>query len=420
VGRRDDLQRAPDGEARAGGALTAARLVADGAVADAGHRAAGASVPILDSFRGVAALGILGYHCWLLSGEPLLRNSPVRDVLSSGFLAVSLFFVLSGFVLYLPVARRGGTFGSVAAYARRRMARVLPAYYVVLIVCLLAYPLMVTVAIGEHVTASSLLAHALLLQQEARLIPGYSGSLGFGVDPVVWTLSLEALFYVSLPFVAAIFWRRPWQAIALAIAVGVVARLLLDGSSSSGDGSVLLSSFPVHLADFAAGMGAAMLYVRWQERDAPVWRPAPWLVVTVAVAGAGAALVALAAVGGPDATAVRDGVRANAPLMALLPFAFAAAIAGFALAPAAVRRPLELAPVRWLGTVSYGVFLVHYPVLLFGRTTLDILHNGSTEAFVRLTAYALPVSLLLGWLSWVAIERPARRLARSRAVVASG
>jgi len=336
-------------------------------------------------------------------------------VLSSGFLAVSLFFVLSGFVLYLPVARRNGTFGSVGAYARRRMARVLPAYYVVLLICLLAFPLMVTVPLGEHVTAGSLLAHVLLVQQEARLIPGYSGSLGFGVDPVVWTLSLEALFYVSLPLVAAFFWRRPWQAIAIAIAVGVAARLLLDASNSSGDGSVLLSSFPVHLADFAAGMGAAMLYVRWQERDAPVWRPAPWLVVAVAVTGAVAALAALAAVGGPDATDVRDGVRANAALMALLPFAFAAAIAGFALSPAAVRRPLELAPVRWLGTVSYGVFLVHYPVLLFGRTTLDILHDGSTEAFVQLTAYALPVSLLLGWLSWIAIERPARRLARSRA-----
>ena len=65
-------------------------------------------------------------------------------MLSSGFLAVSLFFVLSGFVLYLPVARRGGTFGSVGAYARRRLARVLPAYYVVLLVCLIAFPLMVT------------------------------------------------------------------------------------------------------------------------------------------------------------------------------------------------------------------------------------------------------------------------------------
>ncbi len=334
---------------------------------------------------------------------------------------MSLFFVLSGFVLYLPVARRGGVFGPVGTYARRRAARVLPAYYVVLAICLVAYPLLITAPIGEQISAGSLLAHVALVQQEARLIPGYAGALGFGADPVVWTLSLEAAFYVLLPLVAAAFWRRPWQAIALAVAIGVAGRLLLDAGSSH-DESVLLSSFPLHLGDFAAGMGGAMLYVRW-TRDSCAPRPAiavdsshsPRLAAAVGVAGAAAALAALVAAGGPDATTVRDAIRGNAVFMAALPFAFAAAITGLALAPARVRRPLELEPLRWIGTVSYGVFLVHYPVLLLGRTTLDIRHDGTTAAFLELTAFALPASLLLGWLSWIAIERPARRLAHAPA-----
>jgi peptidoglycan/LPS O-acetylase OafA/YrhL len=74
-------------------------------------------VPVLDSFRALAALGILLYHCWLLSGPAGARRR-LRDVLSSSFLAVTLFFVISGFVLFLPVARRGGSFGPVASYAR--------------------------------------------------------------------------------------------------------------------------------------------------------------------------------------------------------------------------------------------------------------------------------------------------------------
>ena len=337
----------------------------------------------------------------------------MRDLLSSGFLAVSLFFVLSGFVLFLPVARRGGSFGSVRTYARRRAARILPAYYVVLIVCVLAYPLMVTAAIGDQVSAGSVLAHLLLVQQEARLIPGYSGALGLGVDPVVWTLSLEALFYLLLPVVAGAFWRWPWRATVLAVAVGVAGRLLLDGAAGRDQG-ILLSSFPLHLGDFAAGMGAAMLYVRWREGPAGRWRPPPWLATGAALAGSAVALGALIASGGADAGAVRAGIRGDAALMALLPFAFAAAICGMALAPAAARRPLELAPLRWVGTVSYGVFLVHYPVLLLGRTSLNIVHDGSNEAFLLLTAFALPVSLLLGWLSWIAVERPARRLAQQR------
>ncbi len=361
-------------------------------------------VPVLDSFRGVAAIGILLYHCWLLSGEPSLGGGPVRDVLSAGFLAVTLFFVLSGFVLFLPVAVRGGSFGSVRAYARRRVARVAPPYYAVLVLCLLAWPLLTTADMAGRVTTDAVVAHAVFAQQEARLLPGYDGALGFAIDPVVWTLSLEALFYLVLPLVAGWFWRWPWQAVALAVAVGVLGRLALGDVGGSRVESVLLSSFPLHLTDFAAGMGAALLYVRR--------RPPARVAAAVAGVCAVAALAALAAAGGPDAGDVRDGVRGNALLMALLPFAFAGAVLGIAFAPAALRRPFETAPARWLGTVSYGVFLAHYPLLLLARTTLDFEHDGSRGAFLALTAFALPASLLVGWLSWVAIERPARRWAR--------
>jgi peptidoglycan/LPS O-acetylase OafA/YrhL len=364
-------------------------------------------VPVLDSFRGVAAVGILLYHCWLLSGEPALGAGPVRDVLSAGFLAVTLFFVLSGFVLFLPVARRGGVFGPVAPYARRRLARVVPAYYTVLVVCLLAWPLLTPADMGGRVTTDSLVAHALFVQQEARLLPGYDGALGFAVDPVVWTLSLEALFYLVLPLVAGWFWRWPWQAVALAVGLGVGARIVLGDVAGRPGQSVALSSFPLHLADFAAGMGAALLYVRRRP-------PSQRLAAAVGLACAVAALAALAAAGGPHAGDVRDGVRGDAALMALLPFAFAGAILGLALAPAGLRRPFEAAPARWLGSVSYGVFLAHYPLLLFALTTLDFEHDGSRAAFLALTAFALPASLLVGWLSWVAVERPARRWARAR------
>jgi len=367
---------------------------------------------VIDGFRGIAALGIALYHCWLLSGQPALGGGAVRDVLSAGFVAVTLFFVLSGFVLFLPVTRRGGSFGPIAPYARRRIARVVPAYYAVLALCLLAWPLLTTGEMGRRVTTESVLAHALFAQQEARLLVGYDGALGFGVDPVVWTLSLEALFYLVLPFVAGWFWRRPWTAVALAVAVGVAGRVALGDVAGAPGKSVLLSSFPLHLTDFAAGMAAALLYVR-----AP---PVPaWVAGAAAAACSVVALAALAAAGGADAGDVRDAVRGDALLMALLPFAFAGAVLGMAWAPVALRRVLEAAPARWLGTVSYGVFLAHYPLLLLARTTLDFDHDGSRAAFVALAAFAVPASLLAGWLSWIAIERPARRWARRpRAAVA--
>lgn len=361
-------------------------------------------LPVLDSFRGVAALGIALYHCWLLSGEPALGGGPVRDVLSAGFLAVTLFFVLSGFVLFLPVARRAGVFGPLKPYARRRMARVVPAFYVVLALCLVAYPLLTTGAMDGRVTLDSVLAHVVFAQQEARLIPGYSGALGFAVDPVVWTLSLEALFYLVLPLVAGWFWRWAWQAVLLALVVGVAGRVLIGDVGGSMAQSVLLSSFPLHLTDFAAGMAAALLFVRW--------RLAPGVALAGGVVCLGLALLFVAAAGGADAGDVRDGVRSDALLMAVLPLLLGGAVLGIALAPERARSALSITPLRWVGTVSYGVFLVHYPLLLFARTTLDFDHDGSRSAFMALTAFAVPASLLLGWLSWVAVERPARNWAR--------
>jgi peptidoglycan/LPS O-acetylase OafA/YrhL len=362
-------------------------------------------VPVLDGLRGVAAVGILLYHCWLLSGEASLGGGPLRDLLSSSFLAVTLFFVLSGFVLFLPAASRGGSFGPVAPYARRRIARVVPAYYAVLVVCLVAWPLLTTADMSGRVTADAVLAHLSFAQQEARLLPGYEGALGFAVNPVVWTLSLEALFYLVLPFVAGWFFRWPWQAVLLAVAVGVLGRMALGDVAGQPRESVLLSSFPLHLTDFAAGMGAALLFARGR-------RVSPRLAAGAGLGCALAAVVALIAAGGAEAGHVRDGVRGSALLMALLPFAFGGAVLGLAWAPSALRRPLESAAARWVGAVSYGVFLAHYPLLLLARTTLDFGHDGSRGAFLALTAFAVPASLLAGWLSWIAIERPSRRWAR--------
>jgi peptidoglycan/LPS O-acetylase OafA/YrhL len=256
----------------------------------------------------------------------------------------------------------------------------------VLALCLVAYPLLTTGAMDGRVTLDSVLAHVVFAQQEARLIPGYSGALGFAVDPVVWTLSLEALFYLVLPLVAGWFWRWAWQAVLLALVVGVAGRVLIGDVGGSMAQSVLLSSFPLHLTDCVALAGGVVCL--------------------------GLALLFVAAAGGADAGDVRDGVRSDALLMAVLPLLLGGAVLGIALAPERARSVLSITPLRWVGTVSYGVFLVHYPLLLFARTTLDFDHDGSRSAFMALTAFAVPASLLLGWLSWVAVERPARNWAR--------
>ena len=89
-----------------------------------------------EGLRGYAALLMVVYHAWVLTGGPLLGGG--RAVLSGGFLAVDLFFVLSAFVLLLPAARTGDV-RLLADYALRRAARILPAYYAALAVALILF-----------------------------------------------------------------------------------------------------------------------------------------------------------------------------------------------------------------------------------------------------------------------------------------
>lgn len=367
-------------------------------------------LPALDGLRGGAALLIAVYHVWLLSGQPRLGAAPVRDLLSSGFLAVSLFFVLSGFLLFLPTVLRGGDFGSVRSYAVRRVARVVPAYYLALALGLVFFGLLTNRAFGEAVTPASVVAHLGFAQNEARLVPGYHGPLGFGVDPVVWTLSVEAAFYLLLPLVAARWFRRPLAGLA-AVLVGVTsARLVLQGHSRTAD--ILLSSFPLHALEFAAGMTAAWTVVRVSRRAGPdAVRQFAGVLAPVALLGLAATLVAA---GGPDAGHVRDAAQRSVAVMVAVPVLFAALTGAVALASPAVQWPFANPVARWLGDVSYGVFLLHFLVIELALHSLDFAHDGSGAAFVKLFAFAIPVTLALAWLSWVLVERPARRYARRR------
>jgi peptidoglycan/LPS O-acetylase OafA/YrhL len=346
-------------------------------------------VGALEGLRGYAALLMVVYHAWVLSGGPLLGGA--RAFLSAGFLAVDLFFVLSAFVLTLPAAR-SGAFGSWRKYALRRAARILPAYYAAIAVALVLYHALAGPAADQRPpTADGLLAHLTFLQVEARLIPGYDGALGFRVDPPLWTLSVEIAFYAVLPLIVLGFLKRPvaWLIVALACTVALRAGALglFDGSTEDR----VLSLPPMYAADFAAGMAGAWLYARG-------FTPKAWMSVAALLA----ALAVLYATGAPTADAARLGARQSLWLALATPLAFGALVLTATNAPWA-DNPLA----RWLGKVSFGVFLFHFMVML-------LLTNGFglEREFWLLLPLGLAGSLAVGYVSHRFIEEPARRRVR--------
>ncbi len=344
-------------------------------------------VPALEGLRGYAAVLIATYHAWVLSGQGRLGSPVVRDGISAGLLAVDLFFVLSAFVLLLPVIRTG-KFPSRREYSLRRCARILPAYWLSL---LLAVALAPALGAGHRVDASGIVAHLTFTEVEWRLLPGYHGTLGFTVNPVVWSLAVEAAFYVVLPFVAVAYLRRPMAWLISALVAVALMRATLEGE--------WLSLPPLFAADFAAGMAAAWLAAR---------RPAPAFAVPVTVLAAAAILVWA---GGADAGDVRRFTRESVPLGLVLPLAFGALVYAFASAP----RFTALAgnpAARWAGKVSFGVFLVHFMVMRACVGLLGFPRDGSGSAFLALLAAGLAGAFALAYLSWRFVEEPVRRSAR--------
>jgi peptidoglycan/LPS O-acetylase OafA/YrhL len=387
-----------------------------------------AHVPSVDGFRGLAALLVLVFHCWTLT-DPGLDGSWLRALVASAELGVDFFFVISGFVLFLPVVRHEGRFGSIGSYALRRVARIVPAYYVALVVQGAARPILRPGWPTPFTSAAGLVAvalHLLFLQHEVpqwlvRRLGAEGGGIGFGVNGALWSLSVEAIFYVALPLVAGAYFRRPILGLALAVAATVAWRLLafrlgplasaVGVEARAGGIPRLVQQFPGYLGHFAFGMSGALVYVAAFRGRGTQW----FRGNRAAILAAGAALIVAMAVRGaarsPDATFYQ---RYLADVVAAL--CFAALITWTATAPAPAQRPFTHPFCRWLGDVSYGVFLWHFPILLFFVHFLRWVAGTGDAAFALALVLVTPTSLLFGWVSRRFVEEPAIAWARRRTV----
>jgi peptidoglycan/LPS O-acetylase OafA/YrhL len=386
-------------------------------------------IPALDGLRGYCALLVTALHCWYFAGMPRLDDGPIRALVSVGGLGVDYFFVLSGFCLSLPIARNDGVFGSVRSYAIRRVARITPAYYTSLAVLVLCYPLLAPgpgplssgaglASVAAHLAYLHYLVPAWLLRNTAA-----SSGVGFGVNGALWSLSIEACFYVALPLVAGTYFRRPFVSLVVALAAALGWRTLafqlpplatlvgVDVATNPGPPR-LFTQFPGYLAHFAFGMTGAWVCVRLGR------------AVRARGAGLGAVVVqvaALVALLGSMIAASRFYSASGAPtwssryLVDIGPaFAFAVLMTATALAPPWACWPFANRLARWLGDVSYGVYLWHSMLIHFFMRTVGIVPDSQNRTFALLGGLVLGSALLCGWLSHRFIEAPVIAYARVR------
>lgn len=362
--------------------------------ASGAHRLAG-----LDALRGLAALSIAVLHVWLYT----TTTSAERTGVTEGFLhelrlALPLFFVLSGFLIYrgwVTSVLDGQPRPRLRRYAAARIRRLGPGAWA----CLL-------------ITAPFLVAHddvrgvsvpdAAALPLFAVFAQAFHPQTAARLNPPMWTLTVEASFYLALPLLGALaLWlarRRPGRRALLApAAVLAAAGFAWNAWLASRDPSIVLSSaLPALAPCFAAGMAAAAL--------AHGRALSPVAVRALLVTGA---LLVLA-----DGWWHESGTAAASSAGRIVRDAPAAV--GFALVLAAVAhaarpgRVLAARPLTWLGERSYGVYLWHMPVI-YGLRANGVFPEG---AFTPALALVLVGTLPVAHLSWTLVERPALRRRR--------
>jgi peptidoglycan/LPS O-acetylase OafA/YrhL len=354
-------------------------------------------VPALDGIRGLAVLAVLAFHL----GAPWAPG---------GFLGVSVFFTLSGFLITRLLLREAAGTGTIVlvAFWARRLRRLLPAALLTIGLVLVFATVSPTVA--PDALRGDVLASLGYVANWRFLAAGHSyADLFRAPSPLLhfWSLAIEEQFYLLFPIVVWLVLRaRPGGAgstrrlrvvliigVAASIAVGVVA-------GRAGDADFVYYSLPTRAAELLAGalLATSVGAARLVGRRAPAW---------VTAAGfAGLAALVLACV-----TTTRTSgwiVEGGLPLFALVSVGLV--LAALAYGPFAAM--LAVAPLRGLGLVSYGVYLYHWPVVQWltpGRVGFD---------GVALAAVRVGVTLAIAVASYLLVELPVRRGHLMRGTVA--
>jgi peptidoglycan/LPS O-acetylase OafA/YrhL len=367
--------------------MTSANLPDRGLGAD---RASIPHLPALDGLRGLAVAAVFLFH----SEYAWARG---------GFLGVSAFFTLSGFLIttLLLVERDSTGRIDLRHFWSRRARRLLPAAFlalggIILYGAFVADPLQVKDLHGDVMSALGYFANWHFVFEHQSYAEIFNGT----PSPVLhfWSLAIEEQFYLVFPLLAAfLLWvgRGRVRVFAAGLVVltfgSLLATMLLSGASTQAVTRVYYGT-DTRAAELLIGALTAVFLIGRRRPTAGRTR------VVLQVLG-GVAFVALvflwAHTTRSDTWLYHGGLALHASLVAL--------VVATSLLPGPLATALSVPPLRYLGRISYGVYLYHWPVFLWlSPERLGSLSDG--QIFLLRTA----VTLTLAITSFYVLERPVR------------
>ena len=346
-----------------------------------------AEIKSLTGLRGVAAFIVVLYHF----GEPY--NTLGIDThfrIPQGYLAVDLFFVLSGFVLsytYADYFAERLTAEKFRHFLIRRIARLYPAYLVIMVLYL----------------AKMAFNFAGINPFEAYRLSDISGNLfmltgwGMGVKPVIgdsWSVSAEVAAYLLFPILVTVtvFGRRSTAVAAALVAGGTLVAVAATGLGVKGPMDVVLNSSPYPLLRCIAGFSIGLLAFRtWRSQSARRCLSGN-LATCIILFISGACLIFHA----------HDLIVLGC---------FPAFVVILSCQSAIARTLFANRIVIWLGEVSYSLYLVHIICVSTAVRMAKLVQlRFGVDAYWLMTIAGVAIACGLAWASYQWIEMPGKRI----------
>ncbi|NBD09836.1 acyltransferase family protein [Corallococcus silvisoli] len=365
----------------------------------------------LTGLRFLAAAHVVAYHVYHLVFSGTEAPPGLHGLLDSGYVGVSFFFVLSGFILgYNYLERPPDTREARKAFWVARFARVYPVYALGLAVAAPAFLKGLRDAWLADPSEAWRQGEALVLAP--LLLQSWMPWTALAWNGAGWSLAVEALFYATFPFLAGRLGRWGTRGLVVGMGVAYLAALglpalyiLVDpdhtggvaSAYNSGPWMLALRFNPLaRLPEFVLGILAGRFFLLRAE-EAP--RARPWV---------------LTALGGAVLAALVGSTSLPFPLLhnGLLAPVFAALIVLLPRSQGPVARLLASRPLRLLGEASYALYILHMPVMFAWKSVLKRLGASPTSAWAVSALAVGTVSLSV--LAYERVEKPARGWIRAR------
>ena len=423
----------------------------------------GHALGYIDGMRALAVLGVIAVHSYGAGNAPDQQASgligipftswrvDIAPIAFHGGMGVHLFFVLSGFLLaqsWLKASYTRAPRPSTYTYFKLRIFRIVPAYYVCLFLILLFFtPIFIpTALVYSRDGLLIILAHLIFLQYVVPL-----SSTSFNFDGVMWTLTIEALFYVTLPFIIPLFYRKRWPiglGAAIAVQVGwlyccnhyfgglthlVQASVahnayIAPAFDDFGTSRFLQQQFPGHIAEFCLGVTCSNFAIRARLKLA-AGRLIRALTSRVAgviyfVLGWAIVLLYMYTYPLPDGTDYAPWWHASPAFFSNAAYyfgeftsglGFTLVVAGLVFGFAGMRSAFSVTPLRLIGIVSYSIYLWHVPVIFVIARIPTVAAMTPTARFHASFGLDVLLVLPLAAFMYLAVEQPFMRRARSAA-----